>query len=136
MLHNHKSMSCCYWKILVDCVHVCDCWQADALGSFHHIMHASLDLVEVLLAAGALPHGTGPQVSSNCMIQSHVQLMHILCISLCCESAVTQLLQSQLDSSSSLHCGSRTDLMHTPRIHLMYTSYTSSAMYISCLHHA
>ena len=27
--------------------------------------YARLDLVEVLLAAGALPHGTGPQVSIN-----------------------------------------------------------------------
>ena len=49
--------------------------------------HASLDLVEVLLAAGALPHGTGPQVSSN----SHsFTLMQNLSISLFCESAVTQ----------------------------------------------
>ena len=45
--------------------------------------HASLDLVEVLLAAGALPHGTGPQVSSN----SHMYNSRIF---LCCESAVTQ----------------------------------------------
>lgn len=69
------------------------------LRSLHHILHASLELVEVLLAAGALPYGTDPQVSSS----SHtITVMHNLCIFLCCESAVTQLLQSQLGSSSSL----------------------------------
>ena len=59
-------MSC---RSLVDKVLRYEPWDAVALQGqtplVSAVQHASLDLVEVLLAAGALPHGTGPQVSSN-----------------------------------------------------------------------
>ena len=46
------------------------------------VQHDSLDLAEVLLAAGALPLGTVPQVSSNrhtCSNLKNSKLLHVVC---------------------------------------------------------
>ena len=100
-------MSC---RTLVDKALRHESWDAVALQGQTPLaraaQHASLDLVEVLLAAGALPHGTGPQVSSN----SHA---YNSCTPYAHSCAVQVLLHRPARVNSS-QAQPFTALMHTP----------------------